>query len=143
MSNKSGFVIVALVAGAAILGGAIMVFGQGVSAIPSNASASAPSIPSPRATPALTSNIQAVDITAKGGYSPAVSTLRSGVPGVLRIHTSGTFDCSAVLVIPQLNYRTRLPMTGVTEVDIPPQSAGSTLTGLCGMGMYSFTIHFA
>jgi hypothetical protein len=27
-------------------------------------------------------------------------------------------------------------------VDVPPQKAGSTLTGLCSMGMYSFTIRF-
>ena len=43
--------------------------------------------------------IQYVDISAKGGYSPRVVTAKVSVPTVLRMKTSGTFDCSASLVI--------------------------------------------
>jgi len=86
--------------------------------------------------------IQTLEITAKGGYSPISSELKAEAPALLRIITNSTFDCSSSLNIPALNYRTHLPMTGTTEISIPPQPVGTTLTGLCGMGMYSFIIRF-
>jgi plastocyanin domain-containing protein len=58
------------------------------------------------------------------------------------MQTTGTFDCSSTLNIPSLNYQKNLPATGVTEIEIPPQPAGSTIEGLCGMGMYKFEIAF-
>jgi len=85
---------------------------------------------------------QVVEISAKGGYSPRETTAKAGTPTVLKIKTSGTFDCSSSLTIPKLGYRTNLPPSGETVVDVPPQQAGTALTGLCSMGMYSFTIHF-
>ena len=88
------------------------------------------------------SGIQTLEITAKGGYRPITSELRAEAPALLRIITNSTFDCSSSLTIPALDYRTHLPMTGTTEISIPPQPVGTTLTGLCGMGMYSFTIRF-
>ena len=56
--------------------------------------------------------------------------------------TSGTFDCSSALVIPALGYRTNLPAQGVTDIEVPPQAAGTRLQGLCAMGMYSFVVNF-
>jgi hypothetical protein len=41
-----------------------------------------------------------------------------------------------------MNYQKNLPPSGVTEIEIPPQEAGSTFEGLCGMGMYGFEIAF-
>lgn len=85
---------------------------------------------------------QIITITAKGGYSPRKVTAQAGLPSVLKVTTKGTFDCSSALVIPDLNYRTNLPPSGVTEISIPVQKAGAKLTGLCSMGMYSFDVVF-
>ncbi len=85
---------------------------------------------------------QIIEISAKGGFSPRDTTAKADTATTLKIKTSGTFDCSSSLTIPKLGYQTNLPPSGETVVDVPPQKAGSTLTGLCSMGMYSFTIRF-
>lgn len=85
---------------------------------------------------------QIVTISAKGGYLPRISEAKADMPTILRVDTNGTFDCSASLNIPSMNYQKNLPATGVTDIDIPPQKAGSTFEGLCGMGMYKFQIAF-
>ncbi len=85
---------------------------------------------------------QIVTISAKGGYSPKVSEAKADMPTTLRIETRATFDCTSVLTIPSMNYEKNLPPTGVTEIELPPQKAGSTFEGLCGMGMYKFEIAF-
>lgn len=85
---------------------------------------------------------QIIDITAKGGYSPRVVVAKAGVPTILRMTTSGTFDCSASVVIPKLSYQKFLPSTGTTEIEIPAEKAQGTLQGLCAMGMYNFQITF-
>lgn len=91
---------------------------------------------------ALIDGIQIIDIAAKGGYSPRVSEAQANVPSILRVSTKGTFDCSSALVIPSLNYRKNLPPSEVTEIKLPPQEAGTSLQGLCSMGMYSFVVNF-
>ncbi|MDP3710742.1 MAG: cupredoxin domain-containing protein [bacterium] len=85
---------------------------------------------------------QIVDITAKGRYSPRVSLAKADVPTTLRVETNGTFDCTAGLTIPAINYRANLPPSGVTEIEIPSQKPGTTLQGLCVMGMYNFKVKF-
>ncbi|MEK9183790.1 MAG: cupredoxin domain-containing protein [Patescibacteria group bacterium] len=85
---------------------------------------------------------QIIEISAKGGYSPKVTTAQADMPTVLKIDTLGTFDCSSALAIPSIGYRTNLPPSGSTEIEIPAQKSGSTLRGLCGMGMYNFQIRF-
>lgn len=85
---------------------------------------------------------QIIDINVKGGYSPRVSSAKAGVPTVIRMTTQGTFDCSIAVSIPSLKYRKNLPSTGVTDIEIPVQSAGTKLQGLCAMGMYSFVVNF-
>ncbi|KKW34599.1 MAG: Copper-transporting P-type ATPase (Modular protein) [Candidatus Giovannonibacteria bacterium GW2011_GWA2_53_7] len=85
---------------------------------------------------------QLVDITAKGGYSPRVILAKAGVPTTLRVNTRGTFDCSASLVIPKLQYQKFLSPTGTEEIPIPAEQAQGTMQGLCSMGMYNFQIKF-
>lgn len=85
---------------------------------------------------------QFIDIKAKGGYSPRLTYARSGIPTILRMETSNTFDCSSSLVIPSLRYRANLDPSGVTEIQLPSQKAGSKLRGLCSMGMYGFEVRF-
>lgn len=85
---------------------------------------------------------QIVEIKAKGGYAPAMTTAKAGVPTIIRIQTNGTFDCSTALRIPDLKYSKNLPATGTTDIEVPAQEAGTTLSALCSMGMYHFKIQF-
>ena len=85
---------------------------------------------------------QVISITAKGGYSPRVTSAKAGIPTVIKMDTRGTFDCSSALAIPSLGYRNNLPPSGETVIEIPPQAAGTSMKGLCAMGMYNFSINF-
>ncbi len=84
---------------------------------------------------------QIITIGAKGGYLPAVSIAKAGIPTIIRFETKGTFDCSASVLIPSLNVRTILPQSGKTDIDVGTPKAG-ILQGMCGMGMYPFQVNF-
>lgn len=85
---------------------------------------------------------QIIEINAKGGYAPRITKAQAEISTVIKMKTNGSFDCSSALVIPSLNYRNNLPLTGETLIDIPAQKPGAKLQGLCAMGMYSFLIDF-
>jgi|SRR3989338_2356614 len=85
---------------------------------------------------------QIIKINAKGGYRPRLTYAKAEMPTTLKVRTQGTFDCSSALVIPSLNYRRNLQPSGETEIEIPPQKAGTVMKGLCSMGMYNFQIRF-
>jgi len=101
----------------------------------------------PPTTPKDESNVTAADgrqiivITAKGGYSPQNTVARAGVPTILRVKTSGTFDCSSALRIASLDIDKNLPPSGTTDIDIGTPTAG-TLEGNCSMGMFPFAVKF-
>ncbi len=86
--------------------------------------------------------IQIIRVLAKGGYSPKNITGKAGIPTKLELETRGTYDCSSAFTIPSLKYRTQLPPTGVTDVEIGTYEKGSELLATCSMGMYSFTVNF-
>ena len=90
----------------------------------------------------VTDGKQTIAISAKGGYSPRVTTAKAGLPTVIKMDTKGTFDCSSAVVIPSLSYRKNLPPSGETLIDLPPQQVGTKLQGLCAMGMYNFVVNF-
>ena len=85
---------------------------------------------------------QIITINAKGGYFPKTTNAKAGIATAIKVDTQGTFDCSSAITIPALGYRNNLPPSGETLIDVPPQNAGTTLRGLCSMGMYSFAITF-
>lgn len=85
---------------------------------------------------------QVITIDAKGGYAPAITHARAGVPTVLRVATTGTFDCSSALTIPAIGYKNNLPPSGMTDIEVPAQKSGTTMRGLCAMGMYNFQVQF-
>ncbi len=85
---------------------------------------------------------QIVKITAKGGYTPTLTEASANTPTTLRIETSGTFDCTSSLRVPSIGYQQNLPPTGATDIELPPQKSGSVVQGVCGMGMYNFTVRF-
>jgi len=84
---------------------------------------------------------QIIEIKAKGGYTPRKSVAKANIPTILRMNTSGTFDCSSSVRIPSMNIFKSLPQSGVTDIDLGTQKVG-TLNGSCGMGMYPFEIEF-
>ena len=85
---------------------------------------------------------QVIEVTAKGGYAPRLTSAKADMPTTLRMKTDGTFDCSSGVTIPSLGYRHILPSTGLTEIEVPAQKAGTTLDGVCVMGMYHFAVNF-
>lgn len=85
---------------------------------------------------------QVVEILAKGGYTPKISQARPDMPTILRMKTQSTYDCSSSVNIPSLNIRKILPPDGATDIALPPQKLGTSLTVLCGMGMYNTIINF-
>lgn len=85
---------------------------------------------------------QTIVISAKAGYTPRYSVAKANMSTLLTFNTTGTFDCSSTVSIPVLGYRQNLPPSGKTTLEIPPQPAGATLNGTCGMGMYHFQIAF-
>jgi plastocyanin domain-containing protein len=84
---------------------------------------------------------QIISLVAKAGFSPKTSVANAGIPTILRLNTSGTFDCSAIVRIPKLSILQNLPLTGVTDIDIGTPQKG-TISGTCGMGMYPFELVF-
>ncbi len=85
---------------------------------------------------------QIIEITAKGKYTPQRTVAKADTPTTLRIKTNGTFDCTAGLKVPAANYQAMLPPTGTTDIELQPQKAGTTIEGVCAMGMYSFNVAF-
>jgi plastocyanin domain-containing protein len=90
----------------------------------------------------IKNGVQYITIDAKGGYSPRNTIAQAGIPTKLIMKTSGTYDCSASLVINSVGFRKILPKNGETEIDIGTPKAGEPLQGVCGMGMYSFAVDF-
>ncbi len=86
--------------------------------------------------------VQYVTIDAKGGYYPNKTIAKAGIPTKLVMKTGGTFDCSAALVIRSIGYQNILPQSGETEIDIGVPKVGEPLQGICGMGMYNFSVEF-
>jgi len=85
---------------------------------------------------------QIILVSAGNGYSPRLTLAKADTPTILRMETAGAFSCASALTIPKLDVRKNLPLTGTTDIEIPPQKTGSTLQGLCAMGMYNFAIKF-
>ena len=83
---------------------------------------------------------QFVELKAKNGFSPKLSTIAANKPATLKVNTEGTFDCSSTISIPSLGINQSLPSTGSTSFNIPALTAGTELDGTCSMGMYSFSI---
>jgi len=131
---QTKIIVVSILAIAVLIGGAILFSdnknnsNSGVQQIADNVS--------------MVDGKQVITINAKGGYSPKITTAKAGIPTIIKMNTRGTFDCSSAIMIPSLNYRNNLPPSGETLIDVPTQNAGTTLQGLCSMGMYNFSINF-
>lgn len=129
--NKNASIIIAI---ALVIGIGIVFFGQSKNNSDSNSTQSAQNVE-------IRDGIQYVTITARGGYSPKVSTAQANIPTKLIVKTNGTYDCSASLVIRSIGYQKILPQTGEEVIDLGTPQLG-TLQGLCSMGMYNFSVNF-
>ena len=130
---KTKTTAISILVAAILIGGAIMLSSGGNDSNTNTASANNVSIVDGK---------QIITISAKGGYSPKVTSAKAGMPTVIKVDTNGTFDCSSALTIPSLGYRNNLPPSGETAIDVPPQQSGTTMRGLCAMGMYNFAVNF-
>lgn len=126
--NKS--IIISLLISALIVGGAVMVVRRGGDTAPVDG-----------ANVVMENGVQVIHIDARGGYSPRKSVAKSGIPTVVRFNTSGTYDCSASVTIPELRVNKLLSSHGSTDIEVGERQAG-TLSGSCSMGMYPFSIEF-
>jgi len=91
----------------------------------------------------IKNGIQYITISAKGGYSPKITTAKADIPTKLIIKTNSTYDCSASLVIRAIGFQKILSQTGEEVIDIGTPKANEPLRGVCGMGMYNFVINFS
>ncbi len=132
---KTQTTIISILVATVLIGGAIVFFGG-------NKNSNNTAMPQAANNVSIVDGKQVITINAKGGYSPKVTTAKAGIPTIIKVNTQGTFDCSSALTIPSLGYRSNLPPSGETLSDIPAQSAGTSMRGLCAMGMYNFTINF-
>jgi plastocyanin domain-containing protein len=124
-----------LVIGAIVLVGGVYWFGQ-----QGNTSERFDSLNGMSSNVRVENGTQVVTITAKGGYLPAVSTILPGMPTIVRFDTSGTYDCSAAVRIPDLGIKQTLPANGSTDIAIGTMDSGDSVVGTCGMGMYRFEL---
>lgn len=89
----------------------------------------------------IENGVQIVEILAKGGYRPRLTEAQAGIPTVVRVKTSSTFDCSRALRVPSQNINTILPQSGMYDIDLGSPEVG-TFDALCSMGMYRFAVEF-
>ena len=84
--------------------------------------------------------VQYVTLTAKGGYFPKLSSIKPDIPTKLIVKTSGTYDCSASLVMRSVGFQKVLGPTQEEIIDLGTPKSGEKIQGVCSMGMYNFQI---
>lgn len=71
--------------------------------------------------------VQYVTVTARGGYRPSTTNIKSGIPTTLIMETNNTYDCSLALVVRSVGYRAMLPASGETEIDLGTPKPGQKI----------------
>lgn len=128
---------ISIIIAAVIISGTLLIVGSGNSS--ARGSTDTPAASANNVT--VADNVQTIEIKAKGGYWPRKSVAKAGIPTVLRVNTTGTYDCSAALRVPSLSISKMLPPNGTSDIALGSPEAGK-LRGTCGMGMYNFEIQF-
>ncbi len=90
----------------------------------------------------ISGDIQAIEVTANGGYFPEELNAKAGIESVLIIKSDNAYGCERSFRIPALGVNETLPINGITEVELGTQEKGTRLLGTCSMGMYTFEIIF-
>jgi Cu+-exporting ATPase len=87
----------------------------------------------------LEGGLQSVDITVKGGYSPSLIRVQSGIPVRLRFDRRENSDCTAKVVFPDFKVSKSLAAFGITTVELPAPEPGE-YGFACGMNMLHGTL---
>jgi len=72
----------------------------------------------------LADGVQVIKVTVKGGYSPAVVQVASGVPVRMLFDRQESGDCSSRVVMPDFKVNQTLPAFETTTVQFTPQEPG-------------------
>jgi Cu+-exporting ATPase len=78
--------------------------------------------------------VQTITVTVKGGYSPDVIRVVTGVPVRLLFDRQESGDCSSRVVMPDFHVNQVLPAYSTTAVEFLPETAGE-YEFACGMNM--------
>lgn len=78
--------------------------------------------------------VQEIDVTVKGGYSPAVIVVEKNRPVRLKFYRDETSSCSEQVVFGDFGIARELPAYQTTAVEFTPEKAGE-FTFACGMNM--------
>jgi sulfite exporter TauE/SafE len=87
-------------------------------------------------------NMVTITIDDYGGYQPEVAWAKADRPVTVRFITQDSYSCARAVVFRNLRIQKILPPTGETDVVIPAQKAGTTVSYTCSMGMYRGKIQF-
>lgn len=78
--------------------------------------------------------VQEIKVTVKGGYSPDVIVVKSGVPVRLNFYRDETSSCSEKVVFGDFGIAKDLPAYKTTPIEFTPEKTGE-FTFACGMNM--------
>ncbi|NIS81804.1 MAG: HAD-IC family P-type ATPase, partial [Anaerolineales bacterium] len=84
-------------------------------------------------------NIQEIEVTVKGGYSPDVIRVKKGVPLRLIFDRQEAGECSSRVVFPDFQASKTLPPFARTTLEFTPDKAGE-FGFACGMNMLHGTL---
>ena len=84
-------------------------------------------------------NIQEINITVKGGYSPDIIRVQKGVPLRLIFDRQEAGDCSSRIVFPDFQVSKTLAPFARTTLEFTPDKAGE-FGFACGMNMLHGTL---
>ena len=83
---------------------------------------------------AKTSSVQEIRVTVKGEYSPDRIVVKKGRPVRLVFYREDDSECTAQVVVPDLNVKQDLALKKDTAVTFVPEKEGE-FTFACGMDM--------
>jgi P-type Cu+ transporter len=87
----------------------------------------------------LRGGVQEVEVTVRGGYSPAQIRVRQGVPLRLVFDRQEGGECTSEVVFPDFRVRRTLPAFSRTTMDLVPERSGE-FGFACGMNMVHGTL---
>lgn len=79
--------------------------------------------------------LQEIDVTVKGGYQPALITVKAGRPVRLNFTRREASTCGEEIVLPDFGKRAHLPQNVTVPIEITPHRTGE-YEFTCGMNMY-------
>ena len=80
------------------------------------------------------SDVQQIKVVVKGGYSPDVIAVKTGIPVRLDFYRDETASCSEQVVFPDFGIARDLPAYQTTAIEFTPEVPGE-YTFACGMNM--------